>query len=218
MASNLMSYILLGFSLSVPVGAITVEMIKRGLLNGFWHAWLVGVGGMSADVVLMLLIYFGVANLLTGSAAQITIWLCGFVVLVYLGIGSIREAFRKIELGPGRESRSDSLAKAYLAGFAIAISNPLNIIFWISIYGSVLATTLQKVNGGKILFYSSAIFIGIAIWDLVIAGSVHFGRGFAGERFMKWFSIAAGLVLIGFGVSFGWQAAAKLLSLMIYGN
>lgn len=35
---------------------------------------------------------------------------------------------------------------------------------------------------------------------------------------MKWFSIAAGLVLIGFGFSFGWQAAARLFSLMIYDN
>lgn len=218
MASDLVSYILLGFSLSVPVGAITVEMIKRGLVKGFWHAWFVGVGGMSADVVLMLLIYFGVADLLTGPAAQITIWLCGFVVLVYLGIGSIREAFRKIELGPGRESRSDSLAKAYLAGFVIALSNPLNIIFWISIYGSVLASALQTVDGGKVLIYSCAIFIGIAIWDLVIAGSVHLGRGFAGKQFMKWFSVAAGLALIGFGLSFGWQAAAKIFSLMINGN
>lgn len=215
MASDLVSYILLGFSLSVPVGAITVEMIKRGLLNGFLHAWFVGVGGMSADVVLMLLIYFGIANLLTGPVAQITIWLCGFIVLVYLGIGSIREAFRKIELESGKERQPDSLSKAYLSGFAIALSNPLNIIFWISIYGSVLASTLQTASGGKVLFYSSAIFIGIAIWDLVIAGSVHFGRGFAGERFMKWFSVVAGLALIGFGVSFGWQAAAKLFSLMI---
>lgn len=213
MFSDLMGYILLGFSLSVPVGAITIEMIKRGLLDGFWHAWLVGVGGMSADVVLMLLIYFGLAELLTGTAVQITIWLCGCVVLVYLGISGIRDAFRKREFVPGAIRRTDTLIKAYFAGFAIALSNPLNIIFWISIYGSVLASTLQMLAGNQVLLYSSAIFVGIAIWDLVIAGSVHVGRSFTGERFMKWFSIIAGLALIGFGLSFGWQAAAKLFSL-----
>ncbi|MFD1032762.1 LysE family translocator [Metaplanococcus flavidus] len=211
--SDLVRYILLGFSLSVPVGAITIEMIKRGLRNGFWHAWIVGVGGMSADVLLMLLIYYGIADFLTGPTAQITIWLCGFVVLVYLGIGSIREAFHKAHIDSGRAPQSDSLVKAYLSGFIIALSNPLNIIFWISIYGSVLASTLQTLNGGKVLLYSSAIFIGIAIWDLVVAGSVHFGRGFVGQRFMKWFAVVAGLALIGFGLSFGWQAAVKFFSL-----
>lgn len=52
MISDLLSYILLGFSLSVPVGAITIEMIKRGLRNGFWHAWFVGIGGINvADLI-----------------------------------------------------------------------------------------------------------------------------------------------------------------------
>lgn len=213
MISDLLSYILLGFSLSVPVGAITIEMIKRGLRNGFWHAWFVGVGGMSADVVLMLLIYFGVANLLTGPVAQIAIWLFGFAVLIYLGVGSIREAFHKTDIDSEKVSQPDSLVKAYLSGLVIALSNPLNIIFWVGIYGSVLASTLQTMTRDKVFLYSSAIFIGIIIWDLIVAGSVHFSKTFVGERFMKWFSIAAGLALIGFGLSFGWQAAVSLFSL-----
>ncbi|WP_033543182.1 LysE family translocator [Planococcus sp. CAU13] len=210
MIGDLFSFIVLGFSLSIPIGAITIEMLKRGLVGGFWHAWFVGVGGMSADVVLMLLIYFGIAGLLTGPAAQIAIWLCGFLVLVYLGVESIQGAFRRIDIGSGENRQPKSLVNAFFTGFAIAISNPLNIIFWISIYGSVLATSLQVMSGGKVLLYSSAIFIGIAIWDLVIAGSAHAGKGYTGERFMKWFSIIAGAALIGFGLSFGWQALAKL--------
>lgn len=209
MFGDVFSFVMLGFSLSIPIGAITIEMIKRGLQGGFWPAWSVGLGGMSADVVLMLLIYFGIAELLTGPAAQIAIWLCGFLVLVYLGVDSIQGAYRSIAIDPGKIRQPKSLIHAYFAGFAIALSNPLNIIFWISIYGSVLATSLQEMSGATVLLYSSAIFIGIAIWDLVIAGSVHADRGFAGERFMKWFSIIAGVALIGFGLSFGWQAIAK---------
>ena len=215
MIEDLLSFIILGFSLSVPVGAITIEMIKRGLHGGFLHAWFVGMGGMSADLVLMLLIYFGIVNFLTGPIAQTLIWFFGFLVLTFLGISSIRDAFRKINLGPETANQSNSLMKAYLSGFAIALSNPLNIVFWIGIYGSVLATSLQAMSGGKVLFYSSAIFIGIAVWDLFIAGTVHFGKGFAGDRFVKWFSIAAGLALIGFGLWFGWQALDNLTAFIL---
>lgn len=39
------TYVLLGFSISLPVGTITVEMTKQGLKNGFMHGWIVGLGG-----------------------------------------------------------------------------------------------------------------------------------------------------------------------------
>lgn len=214
MFEELLGFIVLGFSLSIPVGAITIEMLKRGLRDGFMHAWFVGVGGMSADVVLMLLIYFGFANLLTGAVAQTAMWIFGFVVLSYLGISSIRDAFRFHQLNPSSHEKKGSLSAAFSSGFFIALTNPMNIIFWIGIYGSVLATALQTASGSETLFRSSAIFIGIAIWDLVIAGTAHFGKGFAGQRFMKWFSVAAGIVLIVFGLSFGWMAINKLILLL----
>lgn len=37
----------------MPVGAITVEMTKLGLKNGFMHGWVVGLGGMTIDFVLI---------------------------------------------------------------------------------------------------------------------------------------------------------------------
>lgn len=209
MFREFLAFIVLGFSLSIPVGAITIEMLKRGLRNGFMHAWFVGVGGMSADVLLMLLIYFGLANVLTGAIAQTAMWCFGFLVLVYLGISSIRDAFQSSEMQPS-EHEGGSLAGAFTSGFIIAITNPINIVFWIGIYGSVLAT-LKMAMGSEMLLRSSAIFIGIAIWDLVLAGIVHYGKAFTGQRFMKWFSVAAGVVLIGFGLSFGWMALQNLV-------
>lgn len=122
MISDLLGFIVLGFSLSVPVGAITIEMLKRGLRGGFLHAWFTGMGGMSADVILMLLIYFGISSFLTGPIAQTMIWLFGFAVLVYLGIESIRDAFRKIEIGSKGSGKPEPLFKVFISGFAIAIS------------------------------------------------------------------------------------------------
>ncbi|KYC88414.1 MULTISPECIES: LysE family translocator [Bacillaceae] len=209
---NVLSYIVLGLSLSIPVGPINIEMIKRGIKNGFWHSWAVGLGGMSADIVLMLLIYFGVSTYLTTPMAQLIMWIFGFLILVYLGYESIRDAFKEVTISD--EVEKETKSKSFISGFLIAISNPLNIIFWIGIYGSVLTTTLNTIGTGQALLYSSAIFVGIAAWDLTVATSVNFGRKFANQRFLKWLSVIAGLVLIGFGVSFGYRAIKSLLLIM----
>lgn len=167
---------------------------------------------MSADIVLMLLIYFGVSTYLTTPMAQLIMWIFGFLILVYLGYESIRDAFKEVTISD--EVEKETKSKSFISGFLIAISNPLNIIFWIGIYGSVLTTTLNTIGTGQALLYSSAIFVGIAAWDLTVATSVNFGRKFANQRFLKWLSVIAGLVLIGFGVSFGYRAIKSLLLIM----
>lgn len=214
MISNLFSFIMLGFSLAIPVGAVTIEMVKRGIQSGFLRSWFVGLGATSADGVLMLLIYFGITNFLMGLLAQLIIWVFGFFVLVYLGISSIRDAFQTIDIGLIPTKKLDSLIGSYIVGFAIAISNPMSIVFWIGVYGAVLTKSLQTLSGEEVLLYSASIFIGVAIWDIFVASSVHFGRNFVGARFMKWFSIAAGLMLIIFGLSFGWQALIILYAIV----
>ncbi|WP_397539023.1 LysE family translocator [Rummeliibacillus pycnus] len=209
---TVLSYIVLGLSLSIPVGPINIEMIKRGIKNGFLNSWLVGLGGMSADVVLMFLIYFGVSTYLTTPIAQLIMWIFGFLILVYLGYESIRDAFKEVKIS--NEVQKATNSKSYLSGFLIAISNPLNIIFWIGIYGSVLTTTLNSIGTGQALLYSSAIFIGIAVWDLTVATLSNLGRKISNQGFLKWLSVIAGLVLIGFGISFGYKAVKSLYILM----
>lgn len=83
-------FILIGLAVAMPVGAITVEMTKQGLRNGFTHGWAVGLGGMTVDAALILAMYFGFASLLSLPYIQIPLWLAGAGVLAYLGYDSIR--------------------------------------------------------------------------------------------------------------------------------
>lgn len=61
MLSSFFASVLLGLSLSIPIGPINIEMVKRGIKYGFFHSWVVGLGGMSADIVLMFAIFFGLS-------------------------------------------------------------------------------------------------------------------------------------------------------------
>lgn len=210
--SMIFSYILLGISLSAPVGPINVAQINKGIKNGFLSAWLVGVGGMVADVIMMLLIYFGVSTYLTTSAAQLCIWIFGFITMLYLGYESIKDAPKQAQYSLTGEKEPP--IKSFLAGFGIAISNPLNIIFWIGIYGSVLTSAINTIGKEQALWYSAAIFAGIMLWDLFMATSIHFGRKFVSHVVMKWISISAGIILISFGIYFGYQAVREIQNLL----
>ncbi|MED4971258.1 lysine transporter LysE [Geobacillus sp. NFOSA3] len=212
MLNSFLSSILLGLSLSIPIGPINIEMIKRGIKFGFFHSWVVGLGGMSADLVLMFAIFFGLSTFLTQSVMQFIMWLSGFLILCYLGYESIKEAFKKVEISG--EVKKESLSKSYLSGFLIALSNPLNIVFWVSIYGSVLAIELNSVERYQALIESSAIFLGIALWDFTVALSVHLGRKMISQKWLKWLSVAAGISLVGFGISFGYRAFKTFLHMI----
>ncbi|KSU59964.1 amino acid transporter [[Bacillus] enclensis] len=208
--SVFISYIVLGLSLSAPMGPINALQLDKGIRLGFWHAWLVGVGGMAADAVFMLLIYFGLAQFVDTPIVQLFLWMFGFFVLVYTGIESVVKAG-----APARDSRQsggETKAKSFRTGFFMAISNPLSILFWLGIYGSILAETTETYQGGQVLICSMGIFLGITLWDFAMASvAAGTGKWFSG-RIIRWISIISGLVLIGFGIYFGVKAAGILLS------
>ncbi|WP_064092951.1 LysE family transporter [Rossellomorea aquimaris] len=198
------SYILLGLSLSAPMGPINAAQLDKGIRFGFLHAWLVGIGGMVADGVFMLMIYFGLAQFLDKPVIQILLWLLGFVVLIYTGVESIVQS-KDIKSGPFI-TPNETKGKAFRTGFLMAISNPLSILFWIGIYGSILAQTSQSYESLEVLIYSAGIFIGISLWDVTMAGVSAGAKKWLKPHFLIWVSIISGVVLIGFGLYFGVQA------------
>ncbi len=65
-----------------------------------------------------------------------------------------------------------------MAGFLIAISNPLNLVFWFGIYGSTLSSLLTKVTKQEAFLYSLCIIAGIILWNLNIAFFCTFWKNF----------------------------------------
>lgn len=196
-------FILLGISLSVPVGPINAAQLNKGIHFGFLHAWLVGLGAMFGDAIFMFLIYFGVAQFLTTPLMKFILYVLGFFMLVFMGIESIIDA-KKFKL---RENTINGLSsKSFRTGFILAISNPINIIFWLGIYGAVLAKANDVYNTEQLLIYSSGIFLGIFLWDLIMASIASGFRKWMSARALQMLSMFAGLSLIIFGLYFGYEA------------
>jgi len=206
----LTGYVLLGLSLAAPIGPVNSARIDKGIKNGFWHAWIVGAGSMVADGFFMLLVYLGLNQFLNVPIVQIFLWLFGAFILLYTGFESILK-MDKVSLSYDR--MKESLLRCFLVGFIMSITSPLSIMFWLGIYGSVLAQTAQTQGTSSLLIYSCMIFLGLTIWDLFMAGLTSGFRKFLNMRMLKAISVISGLSLLGFGIYFGQKGIAMLLSL-----
>ena len=202
------SYFLLGITLAAPIGPVNSARIDKGIKNGFFHAWVVGIGSMIADGIFMLLVYLGFVQFITIPYVQIFLWLFGGFVLIYTGVESMMRV-NKLSLDDYRTK--ESLSKSFLTGFIMSITSPLSILFWIGIYGSVLAKTVSTSGTTSLIVYSSMIFLGLTFWDLAVAFLTTGFRRFLNDTSLKSISAISGLSLLGFGAYFAYQGIKALI-------
>ncbi|MFJ7830202.1 LysE family transporter [Peribacillus sp. NPDC097284] len=205
----LLSYFFLGITLAAPIGPVNSARIDKGIKNGFWHAWIVGAGSMIADAIFMILVYIGMVRFLEIPVVQIFLWLFGGFVLIYTGFESVVQS-NKITLNQYRNR--DSLLSCFLTGFIMSVTSPLSILFWLGIYGSILAKTASSYGTSQVFIYSGMIFLGLTCWDFFVALLTNGFRRFLTERSLRVISITSGASLLGFGGYFAYQGIKAIVS------
>lgn len=206
--NSLSTYFLLGISLAAPIGPVKATLLNTGIKNGFFHAWFFGLGAIITDIIYMLMVYFGIGQFIDSPYMRIFLWCFGFFVLMYTGIEnictlnniSLDSKFRKIV----------RLRHSLLAGVLMAFLNPLTILFWLGIYGSILVSGGGEISGIEIVLISIAILVGIAVVDLIMSFLSSSTRNMLSTPMLKTISFISSLCMIGFGLYFGLQAFRAL--------
>ncbi|WP_086074761.1 LysE family translocator [Paenibacillus camerounensis] len=204
-----LKYFLIGLAIALPVGAITVEMTKQGLKNGFIHGWAVGLGGMTIDFALIIAMVLGFGAVLSLPYIQIPLWIIGAGFLAYLGYDSIRNADKDIT--PADEKTTKSFWSTYRNGLLVAVS-PGNLIFWVSVFGAVLSDSYSSANIGSFAIAASGILSGILIHDVGLLSIVSVTRKVMSRSMIRLVSVIAGILLIGFSLYFAYEFFKALWS------
>ncbi|MER2039027.1 MAG: LysE family transporter [Solibacillus sp.] len=205
------AYVMVGLAIAMPVGAITVEMTKQGLKNGFMHGWAVGIGGMTIDVLLIVALYFGLAQFLSLPFIQMPLWIIGAVFLFMLAYDSIKNADKDITLAG--EKVEKSLFTTYRNGLIVAVS-PGNLVFWVSVFGTVLADSYKGDSPNQFLIVAFGILSGILLHDIGLLTIVSLTRKVMNQQMIKWASIVAGILLLGFGCYFIFEFYVDVKSML----
>jgi L-lysine exporter family protein LysE/ArgO len=207
--SVFISYVFLGLSLAAPIGPVNAAQMDKGIRSGFFHSWLLGLGALTADIIYMFLVYMGVSRYLETPFMQTFLWFFGFFVLLYTGIETLMGA-GNVAIKQGRDA--ESKWKSFFSGLLMSISNPLTILFWLGIYGSVLAKTASSYGTSELFLYSSAIILGLILWDITMALISSSFKKILTTRILTVISILSGFSLIGFALYFGVKAVNVLIS------
>ena len=208
--NSILIYILLGVSLAAPIGPVKTVLLNTGIRSGFYHAWFFSLGALTTDIMYMLMVYFGVGQFIDSPLLKTILWSFGCFVLIYTGIENLL-SLNKIEMNL-KNSKRGRLRNSILSGFFMSLFNPLTILFWLGIYGSVLARTAGVSTGTQIILYSTAILLGIMMVDFIMAFLSSGARRLLSINLLKIVSIISTISLIGFGIYFGFQAFQLLFN------
>jgi len=199
--------ILLGLSVAAPIGPTNIEMIRRGLKSGFWSCILFAIGVEIALSAYLVAIFAGLSFLTDVELFTIILSVFGVIVLFYLGYTSIKDFLSRQDLTTDADARD---SRHFVSGILLTITNPAVLLFWSGIIGANVAT--RELSPRNRLLVSGGILIGVTIWFLFLSAMIHGGRRYITPNIFGYISATAGLILIGFGLSFGYRILLKFTS------
>jgi threonine/homoserine/homoserine lactone efflux protein len=203
--------IFLGLSLAAPLGPSSVAVIQNGLKWGFRRALMTGIGVTLADTTYLLVVFFGLSGFMGIPVVKVLVWSYGALVLLYLGVNSIREGGRQIDFDAYPRSAPAS-RNPLLVGYLINLSNPIAVVWWVGIFGSLLGSADPGDSRLAALLNSATILVGILLWHSTTALITHLGKSLLNERTARSISILAGIALVLFGIRFAYYAMLTILA------
>jgi threonine/homoserine/homoserine lactone efflux protein len=219
--TTLLAGVVFGLAIAAPPGpmnaVIAEESVLRGWLSGVWA----GLGAMAADACFFVLALVGaVAVVERVPAVRGAAFAVGGLLMLYFAYGAARDA--SDERGETASGERRGFGKA----FALAITNPFQVVFWLTIGVGMLEPgridVLEPLSGdlaGVLVVATGSpalvvgFFAGIALWvvgfptTLVAAERRAAGVGTT-------VAYASALVLAGFGLVFLGEALTMAGSLL----
>ena len=194
--SFLLKGLIIGFSIAAPVGPIGVLCIRRTLTGGRASGLVSGLGAASADAIYGCIAGFGLAFISNFMVSQ-QAWLrlIGGLFLCYLGLKTLlTKPAEQAALAEG-----NGLIGAYASTLLLTLSNPMTIISFAAIFtGLGLARTSGNYVSAGVLVLG--VFIGSAMWWIILSGVVGIFREKFNSRGLLWVNRISGAIITGFGL------------------
>lgn len=196
--------ILLGITLAAPIGPVSLEIIRRGLTQGFLAAFLISIGAIIGDGLCLGAAFLGLNALAEYAIISDALGLVGAGFLLYLGTSNLKNRNRKIQID--NISKHQGVVKSIILGFALAVVNPLSFVFWISIFAASTA------NMDNITFLpNSLILIGVFIWSVTLCSILTISKNLLNKEIIKTIIVLSSLLLLFYGLKYGYISVINIL-------
>ena len=193
--SMLLKGMAIGLAIAAPVGPIGLLCLRRSLEQGRAAGLATGLGAASADAAYGAIAAFGLTAISGALVAQ-QLWLNlgGGIFLVYLGVRTVLSAPADAAGTPP----VTGLLKAYSATLLLTLTNPLTIMSFAAVYAGLGLNA--RGSAGEAVAVVSGVFLGSALWWLLLSGSASLLRGRLGPTGLATVNWASGGVIVAFGL------------------
>jgi len=187
--------IIIGLTLAVPVGPLALICIQRTVTEGRLHGIFSGIGVATADSFYAAVTFLGL-TFISGLiiAQQYLFRFLAGVVLILLGI----RVFLSIPSAISANTEHETYLKDYLSMVALAIANPLTLVFFLVIlpgYGVVI----YGIDSLSAAEFVAGVFFGSTVWWIVLCGSIGSVRSRISTANLALINRVSGLLISCFG-------------------
>ncbi len=185
----------IGFGIAAPVGPIGVLCIRRTLADGRAVGFASGLGAATADAVYGAVAAFGLALVSRALVGQ-RVWLqaAGGIFLCYLGVRTWLSTPASSTEASGPRG---GLFSAWISTFALTLTNPTTILSFVAIFAGL---GLGAGGYGAAAVMVSGVFLGSAIWWLLLSVGVGFFRSALTRQGLRRVNRLASVIITAFGV------------------
>ena len=185
--------------------AKTVQSGRRGFLIGLW----VTLGHAALEALLIVGLLAGLSELLHD---RLVIWVVGglgCVLLLYMGIGLLRDVFRRRvpELSPAVDARGAARGTGLqrlppvLGGVVVSMSNPYWWIWWATVGSAFMVQ--YRIGWGTwplLVAFFAGHEAGDLAWYLSVSSLLHLGKRRLSAKVYLGILAACGVFIIAFAI------------------
>ena len=191
-----------GLLYCLPLSAVNVEIIRRGLANGFTTSLLVSLGAIVGDAVWLTLAVLGAETLLRVPSLRLLIGSLGAAFLLYLAWSAWRSASR---IGEFKSAAPIGPARAFGLGVVLCLASPFAVLVLLAVIASLGAPYASGVPAVRAALYAGVLG-GAVVYGFVVATLSSWGRRFMTPRTLRYVDMIAAGLFLGLAGLLAWHA------------
>jgi threonine/homoserine/homoserine lactone efflux protein len=210
-----------GLALAAPPGPMNAIIAEESVVRGWIAGFRAGLGAMSADAIFLVLAFFGVVAFVESLPLLRAVMVgVGGLLMLYFAFGAATDAEATFRSDGGE---SPEASKGFRKAFVLALTNPYQILFWLTVgvgllepgTVDVLAEAVGESFRGLVVVQTGSpalvlgMFGGIVLWITGFPAALVAAERRV-SRLAPVVAYLSAAVLAGFGVFFLYDAARSL--------
>ena len=191
--NSILQGFIFGLGAAVPIGPVNILIMDRAIRN-YKSAVAIGAGALSADILYLVLILFGLMTFFNNPIFLDILGIFGSAFLLFIAYEIFKGRNKKLEKA-SLQIDNKTLLKSYIGGFFLTLLNPYTIAFWISV--ASFTNSSEEVD----YFIIVGMIGAILIWIICMPYLVHRSKHKISNKVSYYIAVLSSLILAGFAVS-----------------